>query len=121
MGGLCTFASTMTVLIQEYSVKLTLRVHNQDADTPFCQHSKFFIVSVQRQSRQASTDANLKKCVPHNPQNKSWKELLAPLGVHVSELLLLDTFYAEWAYSWLGEAILSFSCSSVIRKPEIDL
>lgn len=34
---------------------------------------------------------------------------------------LLDMFYAECAYSRLGEAILSFSCSSVTGKPEIRL
>lgn len=32
VGGLCPFASAMTVLVRECSVKSTLQVHNQDTD-----------------------------------------------------------------------------------------
>lgn len=51
-GGLCTFASATTVLIQECSVKSTLRVQNQDTDKysvlPTQLHGKCFTAEAEQ-------------------------------------------------------------------------
>lgn len=52
VGGLCTFASAITVLIQECSVKSTLRVQNQDTDKysvlPTQLHGKCFTAEAEQ-------------------------------------------------------------------------